>query len=87
MPNTNAKEASSDYIYDRDEDSTSSTTHDYYVKGDDYVLPPQDRNHALEIWPRKAEKGNEGDIYDDYNLANNSGSVKDSANSSVNTAS
>ena len=68
-------EVGSEYIYESDKGSTSFTSHDYDVEGDDYVLPARDRNYTFEIRPRKAEKGNEGDIYDDYNLANNSGSA------------
>lgn len=87
MPNINAEEESSNYIYQNDKGSTSSSTHDYYVKGDDYVLPPQDRNQALEIRPRKAEKGNKDYLYDNYTIAHNSGFGKDSGISSVNTPS
>ena len=87
MPNINAEEASSDYIYENDKGSTSSTTHHQYVNVDDYVLPPQDRNHALEIRPRKAEKGNENDMYDNDTLARHSGFGKKLVNSLVHTPS
>ena len=55
--------------------------------GDDYVLPPQDRKDAPEIRPRKAEKGNEQELYDEdhYTLARNSGFGKDFVNSSGNS--
>ena len=78
MTNTNAED--SDYIYENDKGSTASKTHDYYVNVNDYVLPPQDRNHALEIRPRKAEKGNEDDIYDNDTLANDPRFGKDFVN-------
>ena len=57
--------------------------------GDDYVLPPQDRNDAPEIRPRKVEKGSGQDVYDEdhYTLARNSGFGKDFVNSSVNSLS
>ena len=82
-------EVGSEYIYESDKGSTSFTTHDYDVEGDDYVLPPQDRNCALEIRPRKTEKRDEHDIYDEdhYSLARNSGFKKNFVNSSVNTPS
>ena len=51
------------------------------------MLPPQDRNQALEIRPLKVEKDNEDDIYDDYTLAHISGVCKDYVNSSVNNPS
>ena len=56
---------------------------------DDYVLPPQDRDDAPEMRPRKAEKGNEQDVYDEdhYTLARNSGFGKDFVNSSGNSPS
>ena len=82
MTNTSAEDL--DYIYENDKGSTASKTHDYYVNVNDYVLPPQDRNHALEIRPRKAEKGNEDDIYDNDTLANDSRFGKELVNSSVN---
>ena len=81
--NTNTKQASSEYIYEGDKGSTSIATHDYYVEGDDYVLPPQDRDDAPEVRPRKSEKGTVQDIYDEdhYTLARNSGFGKDFGNS------
>ena len=54
---------------------------------DDYVLPPQDRNDAPEIRPRKVEKGSGQDMYDEdhYSLARNSGFGKDFVNTSTNS--
>ena len=87
--NTNTKQASSEYIYEGDKGSTSIATPDYYVEGDDYVLPPQDRDDAPEVRPRKSEKGTVQDIYDEdhYTLARNSGFGKDFGNSAVNNPS
>ena len=84
--NTDAKQASSEYIYEDGKGSTSNTFDNYYVEDDDYVLPPQDRNGTPEVRPRKSEKGTDQDIYDEdhYTLARNSGFGKDFGSSVVN---
>ena len=86
--NTDAKQASSDYIYEDGEDPRSNTFNNYHVENDDYVLPPQDRKDAPEVRPQKSEKGKDQDIYDEdhYTLARNSGFEKDFGNSAVNNS-
>ena len=87
--NTDAEQASSDYIYEDGKDPTSNTFDNHHVKGDDYVLPPQDRIDTPKVAPRKSVKGKDQDIYDEdyYTLARNSGFGKDFANSVVNNPS
>ena len=55
--NTDAEQASSDYIYEDGKAPTSNTFDNHYVKGDDYVLPPQDRIDTPKVAPRKSVKG------------------------------
>ena len=87
--NNDAKPASSEYIYEDDKGSTSNTFHNHHVKGDDYGLPPQDRNDNPEVTPRNSEKGKEQDTYDEdhYTLARNSGFGNDFVNSVVSNSS
>ena len=73
------KQEGSEYIYESDKGFNATTSRNVRTNNDEYVLPPQDREHTPEIRPRKEKKGNVQDIYDEghYSLARNSGFDED----------
>ena len=84
-----AHQASSEYIYEDNECSNTIPSCNYHAHGDEYALPPQDREDTPEKRPRTEKKGNIQNIYDEghYSLARNSGFDKDFSKSVLRTTS
>ena len=73
------KQEVSEYIYESNEDSNATPGRNFHTYGDEYALPPQDREDTPGIRPQKEKKRNVQDIYDEghYTLARNSGFDQD----------
>ena len=76
---TNVHPLNTEYLYEDGKGPNPIPPHIYPAKEDGYVLPPQGRHTALETRPRKEQKQNVEDLYDEdhYTLARNSGFAKD----------
>ena len=81
----NNEQIGSEYLYEANTGSNPISAPDYCVNGDEYVLPPQERDSTPEFRPCKEKKGKVPDLYDEdhYNLARNSGFGEDFANAVV----
>ena len=69
----------SEYITESNKGYNATPSRNNHANGDEYILPPQDRENTPEIRPHKEKKENVQDIYDEghYSLARNSGFDKD----------